>query len=643
MNIRNGLPPLTAIVLCFYALPVAAQPGFTDSLNRVLQQKALGLKDRVVTMGLLAQSMAYTDATEGIRIAREAFKLGAPLNDPDVNVPIYSYLVLLYSRKTDMKNARQALDSLFVYANTSGKKINLGIAWYRKTWVEHNASKRTDAVKSGMEALKYLEGTDGYMYESSVCYILSSAYAGWGDLALQGEYARRCLKAALKSGDLDRIMWGYQKVANYHQFAYVKNLENHSLLDSALLYNRRGIRFFMAHRDKILYQTYLAIVTFDVACLYQRDYVGNYNKDSLEHYVGIALRASQETKDDDLRAMCYALMSDGEVQKGNYQKADSLLVTALAILETDSSKYPRDKLQIVNLRADVAEKSGHYARALKYYKEYHAQYEAFYDAEKLSIAKDLETKYQSEKDKDALAELTRTAALNRKLTYLYIALFIALGLALLFVVRLLRFRLKATMHQKKLLEVEREESALLAQIQTQENKRLELEKQEAELQARLRAEETMRLQAERQLLQERQERLQMDLLAGSLQVEQKDEILQAVQKKIEESNNEPTALRQINKIIDQNKKVDENFASYKADLDNIRPEFFEKLREKSGNTLSRLELKHCSYISMGLTNKEVALRLGVAPKTVVMARYRIKIKLGLGKDENIDEYIIALR
>jgi DNA-binding NarL/FixJ family response regulator len=644
MNLRNGLPLLTAIILCLHVSPVIAQKlSLSDSLSQVLQRKDLSLKDRVVTMGLLGESKAFADDPEGIRIEREALKLYRQLNDPEVAVSIYSHLVLLHARQEDLKNASVAVDSMFYYANQSGKRKMLGIAWYRKTWIEHIGPDRNAVVKSGMEALKYLEGTDGYKYVASVCYMLSSVYAGWGDLVLQGEYARRCLKAALKDDDLDRIMWGYQKVANYFQFAYVKDLKNHVLLDSALYYNRIGIRFFTAHREKIIYQTYLGITSFNIACLYQRDYVGNYNKDSLDHYLGIALRASIAVNDRSITSMCYALMSDAEMEKRNFQGAEALMLKALALNLEDSTTYPRDRVQILKGLANIAEKSGAYAKALKYYKDYHKLYEDFYDAEKLELAKDLETKYQSEKDKDALAELTRIAALNRKLTYLYIALFITLGIALLFIVRSLRFRLKATVHQKKLLEIEREESVLLAQIRTQENKRLELEKQEAELHARLKEEEAMRLQAERQLLQERQERLQMDLLAGSLQVEQKDEILQAVQKKIEESNHEPAALRQINKIIDQNKKVDENFASYKADFDNIRPEFFEKLREKSGNTLSRLELKHCAYISMGLTNKEVALRLGVAPKTVVMARYRIKIKLGLGKDENIDEYIMTLR
>lgn len=90
------------------------------------------------------------------------------------------------------------------------------------------------------------------------------------------------------------------------------------------------------------------------------------------------------------------------------------------------------------------------------------------------------------------------------------------------------------------------------------------------------------------------------------------------------------------------KKSDDAFASSKADFDTIRPEFFQQLKEKSADKLSRLDLKHCSYISLGLTNKEVAQHLGIAPKSILMARYRIKIKLGLSKDDDLDDFIATL-
>lgn len=278
--------------------------------------------------------------------------------------------------------------------------------------------------------------------------------------------------------------------------------------------------------------------------------------------------------------------------------------------------------QFMKALSALSEKKGDFVAALKYNKEFYDLHQKLYDAEKLAIANRLEAQYQSEKNEAALKTLRDNAALNKKLNYLYISLAFAAIIALLFITRFFQIRLKSTLHQQKLLENEKAAAAL---------------------QARLKEEEAMRLQAEQQLLQERQQHLQKELLAGSLQVEQKDELLQTLQKKIESHKNGDAVLKQINQIIDQHKRIDDTQASYKADFDNIRPEFFEKLREKSANTLSRLDLKHCSYISMGLTNKEIAHHLGVAPKSILMARYRIKLKLGLGKEDDLDEYIGGLK
>ncbi|RAV59160.1 hypothetical protein DIU36_07735 [Mucilaginibacter rubeus] len=61
-----------------------------------------------------------------------------------------------------------------------------------------------------------------------------------------------------------------------------------------------------------------------------------------------------------------------------------------------------------------------------------------------------------------------------------------------------------------------------------------------------------------------------------------------------------------------------------------RPGFFNALQQQAENSLTRLDLKYCSYILMGLDTKEIANRLGVEPKSIRMARYRLKQKLKLG-------------
>jgi hypothetical protein len=365
----------------------------------------------------------------------------------------------------------------------------------------------------------------------------------------------------------------------------------------------------------------MAILAVNTAGLYQEHFPASY-KDSVLRYLNIALKIGLETKHYEVIAVCYGMMSDYAIAEGDYKKAENLLAKGLAVISTGNNKNTSTSIQFMQALASLAEKEGNLATALKYYKEYNKTQQELFDAEKLAIAKRLDVQYQSEKNEAALKALRKTASLNKKLNYLYIFLVIVAVIALLFLFLFYRFRLKTILQQQQLLEKDKED---------------------AELHARLKEEEAMRSIAEQQLLQERQERLQKDLLAGSLQVEQKDELLQAVQKKIEENKNESAVLKQINHIIDQNKRIDDNMNAYKADFDNINPEFFEKLKEKSANTLSRLDLKHCSYISIGLTNKEIAQRLGIAPKSILMARYRIKLKLGLGKDVDLDEYIGTLK
>ncbi|MCX2679811.1 hypothetical protein OOZ15_07670 [Galbibacter sp. EGI 63066] len=59
------------------------------------------------------------------------------------------------------------------------------------------------------------------------------------------------------------------------------------------------------------------------------------------------------------------------------------------------------------------------------------------------------------------------------------------------------------------------------------------EKNEVELQASLKVEETARLRAERKLMRERLDRLEKELLAGTLQVEEKNTLLQDLKEKLD--------------------------------------------------------------------------------------------------------------
>jgi hypothetical protein len=608
------------LLLCIPCATIRAQ-FITDSLSTRLSQKDLSLEDRVTTMALLARAKSIADTKSAIRIAERALALSRQLPDARYTALVYTHLVFLRFVNSEMPLAQKSVDSALWYADKTSDRSIKGFALFRKGWLQDIQGNDHESMVTYLQALKYLEGTGAYIYQSFVYYNMAGNYAAWGDLPNEKKYAQLTLQAARQSADLDELASAYQAMASYYHYAYEKQPDNKALLDSALFYNKKGIKFFSEHGDHIIIQSTLGVIALNTADLYDEYFPAKY-KDTAWYYLQIALDASLKTRQHSVLSACYAMMSDYEVAKGNYKNAEELLLTGVAVFQSYGITSPRSMAQFMDRLSKLYEKMGNPTAALKYYKEFYTLHQQLYDADKLAITNRLEAQYQSEKKDAALKTLRHTAALNKKLNYLYISLAIAAIIALLFIIRFFQLQLKATMHQQKLLENE---------------------KAAVELHARLKEEEAMRLQAEQLLLQERQERLQKELLAGSLQVEQKNELLQTLQKKIEENKNGGAVLKQINHIIDQDKRIDDTQAANKADFENIHPGFIEKLKEKSVNTLSRLDLKHCSYISLGLTNKEIAQRLGIAPKSILMARYRIKLKLGLGKEDDLDEYIGKLK
>lgn len=193
---------LLAIFLCVTYL--AHAEGLVDSLNRVLTRKDITLENQITTMGLLARATCITDIAGAMRIENEALQLCRQANDPKSSTFIWSVMVMLqYYHSKDISKARAAVDSALYYAHQSNDKLSLGIAWYRKAWVENLQAKLKDAVNSSLESLKYLEsiGTASYTYIASVYYIMAGAHASWNNLPQQGKYARLCWDASWKSGD----------------------------------------------------------------------------------------------------------------------------------------------------------------------------------------------------------------------------------------------------------------------------------------------------------------------------------------------------------------------------------------------------------------------------------------------------------
>jgi len=110
---------------------------------------------------------------------------------------------------------------------------------------------------------------------------------------------------------------------------------------------------------------------------------------------------------------------------------------------------------------------------------------------------------------------------------------------------------------------------------------------------------------------------------------------------LDDKENATKSAEKINKIIKTNLNIDEEWENFNMHFEKVHPHFFKKLKRLCSD-LTEENLKMLAYIKMGMTTKQIAQLLNIAPKSVEMNRYRIKKKLKLAEKESATKFIRSL-
>lgn len=97
-------------------------------------------------------------------------------------------------------------------------------------------------------------------------------------------------------------------------------------------------------------------------------------------------------------------------------------------------------------------------------------------------------------------------------------------------------------------------------------------------------------------------------------------------------------VRQVNHIVDESLATDDFWDRFKQQFDAVHPGFFVKLRQQYPR-LTENDLRLCAYIRIGMTSKEIAEVMLITHDSVNTSRYRLRRKLGLGKDISLEDFI----
>ncbi len=100
-------------------------------------------------------------------------------------------------------------------------------------------------------------------------------------------------------------------------------------------------------------------------------------------------------------------------------------------------------------------------------------------------------------------------------------------------------------------------------------------------------------------------------------------------------------LEKIRQIIDYNLSHDNDWTRFSSNFDVVYSNFTKRLMELHPN-LSVADKRLCCYIRMGLSSKEIAPLINISNKSVEMARYRVRKKIGLEPGDSLTSYLNSL-
>jgi DNA-binding CsgD family transcriptional regulator len=372
---------------------------------------------------------------------------------------------------------------------------------------------------------------------------------------------------------------------------------------------------------------YLAEANHNIAVLFHLKGKGKL-MDSVIHYLTITSSFADQYKHPGIAVMSRLLHIDYLMRNDKWKEAESLLNE----IKTYYYTFKDDYKVLINYdlyNAKILESQGKTAEALSAYKDYINSSQKLYDLEKNNTVKKAEALYINKTKAAELVQTQKDRTTQRNQKYLAYALVAIILLGLLFMYRF--YNLK----QKTLIKA-KEEATLRAKLQEEENITIMLE-------AELVDKERLVAIQDKLLTEQQKDKLQQELMTNSLQLEKKNEILNELRVQLSQLklNGQQTDVKILSQTLSKSLEIDEEFELLKTSLENTNPQFFASLQKKAADSLTKLDLKYCGYIKLGMGTREIANLMNIEAKSLYMARYRIKQKLHLEKEQDLDNFIVA--
>jgi tetratricopeptide (TPR) repeat protein len=157
----------------------------------------------------------------------------------------------------------------------------------------------------------------------------------------------------------------------------------------------------------------------------------------------------------------------------------------------------------------------------------------------------------------------------------------------------------------------------------------------------LQKEKGSRLEIEKKAVISKLEEKNRELMSKTNFIIQRNDYLKKIKKEMNSGKvDSKTSINRLSKELDLVIRSEKYYSDFDKMFVEVYPDFYNKLNASA--TLSQTDLRLASYIKMNHTNNEIASISGISLRTVESQRYRLSKKLNLGKDQNLNSFLLSI-
>lgn len=166
--------------------------------------------------------------------------------------------------------------------------------------------------------------------------------------------------------------------------------------------------------------------------------------------------------------------------------------------------------------------------------------------------------------------------------------------------------------------------------------------------------EEQKNESDEMVLQLQKEKLEAEILfknkelgLSTMHLVQKNETITKLKSelnKIVKKISEPEIKKEIKNVVSilsDDERLEDEWDGFAQNFDAVHNDFLTRLKAKYPN-LTPSDLKLCAYLKLNLTTKEIAPLLNISVRGVEISRYRLRKKLDLNNDVNLNDFMLGI-